>query len=119
LAPSESKLDQLYHRWKDFESLTLWRVQPFFDRYGVNLRWLVASATGIMAVIAIEPSFSGLIFEWSDQLQQFWFAHFGQLNGTQIEQVLVASHPGEVPAVQELLEQFPPLWGKLYFLEQE
>lgn len=110
-------LSKLRHQWKEFDNVVLWRFQPFLDRYGLNMRWFFSSAGGVLFVILLAPSLSSTIFSLSDQLQELQFSTFGQTRETQVQQVLSASTPGNLPPSQELIDKFPDRWDALYFPE--
>ncbi|MGK7874221.1 MAG: hypothetical protein AB4426_13175 [Xenococcaceae cyanobacterium] len=112
---SNSFLNAALSQWKEFENVVIWRFQPFLARYGINVRWFVSSTLGVIFIVLLQPYISGPIFSLSDQVKHLWFSTFGQIDQTQLQQVLAASSVGELPSSQELTDGFPARWDAIYF----
>jgi hypothetical protein len=100
-------------------ALFLWRITPFLNRYGLSLRWLFCSILGVLFVIYLEPGFADVVFALSSRIQQFWFSHFGHLDPLHLNQVTAASSLQDMQSSDELLEEFPRLWNRLFFGQEE
>jgi len=89
----------------------------FLNRYGLNLRWLISASLGISFVILLEPQLSGAIFSAAHHIQHLWFYNFAHLDQTQVQQLLSASHGGDLPPADLLTQQFsgefPTLYGAI------
>ncbi len=108
---------QLQARWKQVRYGTLWKIKPFIDTYGLNGRWLLTSASGVLFVIVIEPSFASTVFAISDQIQQTWFSLFGNIDLVHVQQIQHVTSI-EMPPSKDLIESFPQAWNSLFFSSQ-
>ncbi len=108
-------IQELQHHWVRFKHVQLWRIQPFLERYNLNLRWLICSSLGVFFVVILEPSFANAIFSVSDSVQYTWFNLFGQMDQTSLQQVMETGRSASPFDSDELLTRFPDLWNQLFF----
>lgn len=92
-------------------------ISPFLQRYGINMRWLIASTTGLLFVIWMEPSFAGTVFSISDQVQDWMFQTFSAFDFERVNQATTGYASETLLPSQDLLDRFPASWGQLYFVQ--
>lgn len=94
-------------------------IWPFLQRYGINVRWLIASSTGLFFVIWLEPGFAGTVFSISDQIQDWLFQTFSAFDVGRTAQAITGYTSDSLLPSDDLLERFPAAWGQLYFVQGE
>jgi hypothetical protein len=116
LAAVAEQLHAIQDRWVKFKTVSLWRVQPFLDRYNLNFRWFICSAMGVFFVVLLEPSFASTVFSISDGIQHWWFDVSASLSDVAVQQVVDGSRSMTSDyQSDELLVKFPELWNQLFF----
>lgn len=109
--------DRLSSLREQFQTLKYTQLQPvfaFFDRYGLNLRWLLSASGGVFCVILVAPSWSHTLLDLGKSADHVLFQVAGHINSNQVEQVEQAIHPVALPASEQVITGFPEAWAALY-----
>lgn len=115
--PLSQPLQTIRAAWVRFKTTQTWRIEPFVQRYGINLRWFMCAGLGVMAVIFFEPYMADPILNTSHNLHDAWYREFGDMASLHVEQVAQPTQPQAMPPSERLFEEFPKKWGFLYFLD--
>lgn len=115
--PFSKPLQATRSAWVRFKSTVAWRAEPFLQRYGLNLRWLICSGLGVAAIVLVEPYLAGPILNTSAGLHESYYQSFGEMDPVRVEQVTYATPAQGLPPSERLIDEFPVKWGFLYFLD--
>jgi len=122
-AESPSPLAARLHRtmsatgnaWRELKDASLWQVEDFLANYGLGRKWAIASAGGVLCVILVAPSFSGLLFALGGGVGHLWFENFGRISEVQLAQTSqFVSAQASLPDAKLIIDEFPEIWQARY-----
>ena len=113
------RLGDSFDRWtqtlEEMKYVEFAAIYPVLQKYGLNLRWLLSASGGVFCVVLVAPGFASFMMSLGSSANQFWFANYGQMPPSQLEQVQPLPTAGEsLPSSRRIISGFPEAWKSLY-----
>ncbi len=100
---------------KEFEYNFYWQIKPFLNKYGLNPKWVFSATCGVFCITVLAPGVASLMFSLGANVNESWFALKGQMDPTQLAQVIeVDDKSKDLPNAEIVLAEYPHIWQALY-----